>query len=140
MKLLSLLLPLLATTQVLAQDTQDTQNQEKTNVPDEKKQLEQANIKLDDAPHATTFNSIDVPPIPELTSQNFDDTIKEGFWYAIPSLSLSLIIITHLTHHCSQVHQILLSILPLLRLHHPNMADSLRAIHHIQTNHPFHPR
>ncbi|KZZ98259.1 Thioredoxin-like fold protein [Ascosphaera apis ARSEF 7405] len=81
MKLLSLLLPLLATTQVLAQDTQDTQNQEKTNVPDEKKQLEQANIKLDDAPHATTFNSIDVPPIPELTSQNFDDTIKEGFWF-----------------------------------------------------------
>lgn len=29
----------------------------------------------------TIFNGVKVPPMKELTPENFDETIKEGYWY-----------------------------------------------------------
>lgn len=34
---------------------------------------------------STTFNGIEVPPMKALTPDNFDDTIKDGYWYVVSS-------------------------------------------------------
>lgn len=36
-----------------------------------------------DAP-GTVFNGVKVPPMKELTPEDFDETIKDGYWYAYP--------------------------------------------------------
>lgn len=38
-------------------------------------------IALDESP--TVFNGIEVPPMKQLTESNFDETIKEGYWYVL---------------------------------------------------------
>lgn len=38
-------------------------------------------IALDESP--TVFNGIEVPPMKKLTESNFDETIKEGYWYVL---------------------------------------------------------
>ena len=30
----------------------------------------------------TTFNNIKVPPMPDIEGDKFDDTVKDGYWYA----------------------------------------------------------
>ena len=38
---------------------------------------------LSDAP--TTFNGIEVPPMKELDGGKFDEDIKDGYWYLLPT-------------------------------------------------------
>ena len=33
----------------------------------------------------TTFNDIEVPPMPDIEGDKFDNTVKDGYWYAAPS-------------------------------------------------------
>ncbi|KKZ66651.1 protein disulfide-isomerase [[Emmonsia] crescens] len=37
----------------------------------------------DEAPTTTTFNAVEVPPMKQLDGSNFDETIKEGYWYVL---------------------------------------------------------
>ena len=34
----------------------------------------------DSDPPSTTFNGMEVPPMKELTQDNFEETIKDGYW------------------------------------------------------------
>jgi protein disulfide-isomerase len=36
--------------------------------------------KVDSATLSTTFNGIEVPPMKELTPENFEETVKDGYW------------------------------------------------------------
>ncbi|KAB8068627.1 thioredoxin-like protein, partial [Aspergillus leporis] len=37
--------------------------------------------KVDSATLSTTFNGIEVPPMKELTPENFEETVKDGYWF-----------------------------------------------------------
>lgn len=35
----------------------------------------------DDGPKSTTFNGVEVPPLKELTGENYETETKDGYWY-----------------------------------------------------------
>jgi protein disulfide-isomerase len=37
--------------------------------------------KAEDVPETTIFNGVEVPPIPVLDGENFNTTIKDGYWF-----------------------------------------------------------
>ncbi|KAE8151272.1 thioredoxin-like protein [Aspergillus avenaceus] len=45
------------------------------------KRADDATEEVDPATLPTTFNGVEVPPLKELTPDNFDETVKDGYWF-----------------------------------------------------------
>lgn len=64
--------------------------------------VKRADDPVDPGTLSTTFNGIEVPPMKDLTPDNFEETVKDGYWLEL-SLSLSLRCLDASSNIC-QVH------------------------------------
>lgn len=42
--------------------------------------MKRADTAGKEGPTSTTFNGVEVPPMKELTPENFEETVKDGYW------------------------------------------------------------
>lgn len=51
--------------------------------------MKRADDPVDPGTLSTTFNGVEVPPMKDLTPDNFEETIKDGYWSELSIISVS---------------------------------------------------
>lgn len=76
----------------------------------------------------TTFNGIVVPPMKTLTPDNFEETVKDGYWSVSLVLPVTPSCFVRSPPNCHKVHQVLLSRVSSLHKDRSGMADPVRIL------------